>query len=178
MVVFIVIAVALARSCDTTPRVIITDDVIHDTIKLDSIVHDTIWRDSIRTIRIPVESLSFDAEDSVYIAIAEVKHYRDSLYEAWVSGVEANLDSIRIFRKTTVRTITKEVPVYRMTSPTLKPEPMVKFGGFVSASSAFNMNHINAQGGLELAIKSMSLKAGYNVGEYNYPFVSLEYKIR
>ena len=52
------------------------------------------------------------------------------------------------------------------------------FGGFVNAQSSFGIDHVNIQGGAELTIKSLGIKAGYNVGEYNYPFIGVEYKIR
>ncbi len=35
------------------------------------------------------------------------KQYRDSTYEAWVSGYEVQLDSINVFSKTVVKTITQ-----------------------------------------------------------------------
>ena len=32
--------------------------------------------------------------------------YKDTSYEAWVSGMQPQLDSIRVFRKTVVKTVT------------------------------------------------------------------------
>lgn len=46
-----------------------------------------------------------EPEDSVAVEIPIVqRHYRDSTYEAWVSGYEARLDSVRVFAPTTVIT--------------------------------------------------------------------------
>ena len=46
----------------------------------------------------------------VYIEVPmEQKHYSDSLYDAWVSGYEPSLDSIRVFPRTAI----VEVPVYK-----------------------------------------------------------------
>lgn len=46
-----------------------------------------------------------EPEDSVAVEIPIVqRHYRDSTYEAWVSGYDARLDSVRVFAPTTVIT--------------------------------------------------------------------------
>lgn len=58
-------------------------------------VHDTL-RDTI--VR------AHDGEPSVTIPITQA-HYRDSLYEAWVSGYAPSLDSVRIYRTTVTHTV-------------------------------------------------------------------------
>lgn len=52
--------------------------------------------------------------DTIRIEIpVEQKHFKDTLYEAWVSGYKPNLDSIFIFNRTNTVTIhtTERVPV-------------------------------------------------------------------
>ena len=99
---------------------------------------DTVWRDSI--IQEPVAAETIQTDRVVYIKVAvaqphtrpdtvhdsiEVpvpivqKRYDDSLYTAWVSGFEPNLDSIRLYHPTIVETITKTI---------LKPSPLITFG--------------------------------------------------
>lgn len=48
-------------------------------------------------------------ENSGYIIPISQRYYKDSLYEAWVSGYRPNLDSLNIFRKTITNTITNTV---------------------------------------------------------------------
>lgn len=45
--------------------------------------------------------------DSMYVEVPiSQKEYRDSTYQAWVSGYKANLDSINVFQKTIIETNT------------------------------------------------------------------------
>ena len=102
------------------------------------IERDTVWKDSI--IREPVPAETIQTGRVVYIKVAvpqphtrpdtvhdsiEVpvpivqKRYDDSLYTAWVSGFEPNLDSIRLYQPTIVETVTKTV---------VKPTPLITFG--------------------------------------------------
>lgn len=48
-------------------------------------------------------------ENNAYIIQKTQRYYKDSLYEAWVSGYRPNLDSLNIFRKTITNTITNTV---------------------------------------------------------------------
>ena len=49
---------------------------------------------------------------TLYIGLPrEQRAYRDSLYEAWVSGVQPALDSIRVFAPVQCVTVTEQVPV-------------------------------------------------------------------
>jgi hypothetical protein len=94
---------------------IVTSDTIRDTVT----VREPVVRDSV-LVRTVVRELPVVRTDTVRIA-SEVqrdtvsveipvtqKVYSDSLYDAWVSGYEARLDSIRIKRETV--TVTKRVP--------------------------------------------------------------------
>ena len=52
--------------------------------------------------------------DSVAVEIPITqKHYRDSTYEAWVSGYAQNLDSIKVYRRTETITIREYKPPNR-----------------------------------------------------------------
>lgn len=44
-----------------------------------------------------------------YIIPKTQRYYKDSLYEAWVSGYRPNLDSFRIYQKTITNTVTNTV---------------------------------------------------------------------
>lgn len=51
-------------------------------------------------------------QDTLYLAVArEQRAYRDTSYEAWVSGVQPSLDSIRIYVPVRCVTVTERVPV-------------------------------------------------------------------
>ena len=99
---------------------------------------DTVWRDSF--IREPVPAETINTGKVVYIKVAvpqpqtqrdtvhdsiEVpvpiiqKRYEDSLYTAWVSGFEPNLDSIDLRLPTITETITKTI---------VKPSPLFSVG--------------------------------------------------
>ena len=94
---------------------IVTSDTIRDTVT----VREPVARDSV-LVRTVVRELPVVRTDTVRIASEvqrdtvsveipiEQKVYSDSLYDAWVSGYEARLDSIRIKRETV--TVTKRVP--------------------------------------------------------------------
>lgn len=85
----------------------------------DTFIHDTTY------IPYPVPVAERQLDDSVSVPvqyecgydtiIADAKiprtqvEYEDSAYHAWVSGVEPRLDSIHLFDRTLVRTITKEI---------------------------------------------------------------------
>lgn len=96
------------------------------------IERDTVWRDTtiyqplpaetINTgrvvyIKVPVSTGSTTVYDTIHDSI-EVpipivqKRYEDSLYTAWVSGYEPNLDSIRLYRTEIyiTKTFTKPAP--------------------------------------------------------------------
>lgn len=50
--------------------------------------------------------------DTLWLAVErEQRAYRDTSYEAWVSGVQPSLDSIRVFAPVRCVTVTERVPV-------------------------------------------------------------------
>ena len=101
------------------------------------IERDTVWRDSI--IREPVPAETIDIGKTVYIKVPVPKYlpgdtvhdsievpipimqkrYDDSLYTAWVSGYEPNLDSINLRLPTITETVTKTI---------VKPSPRLSVG--------------------------------------------------
>ena len=103
------------------------------------IEHDTVWKDTtiykpmpsktIQTgrvvyIKVPMPSerdtLRDTLRDSIEVPIPIMqKRYDDSLYTAWVSGFEPNLDSIRIHQPEIITTITKTI---------VKPSPLITVG--------------------------------------------------
>ena len=110
---------------------------------------DTVWRDSI--IQEPVAAETIQTDRVVYIKVAvaqphtrpdtvhdsiEVpvpivqKRYDDSLYTAWVSGFEPNLDSIRLYQPTIVEIVTKTIA---------KPLPLITFG--IQAGAGWGVFH-------------------------------------
>lgn len=87
----------------------------HDTLT----VHDTLTIDNpqpaeiietTKYIKVPVKS---DEKDTVYVELAKTeKIYKDdSTYECKVSGVEPNLDYIKVFPKTTIITNEKTITI-------------------------------------------------------------------
>lgn len=103
----------VSRGTTVSDTVIVRDTVLIekptpvDTILLPSkIVKLPIYHTD--TIRLPCEV----NRDSIEVVVPIVqKEYKDSLYQAWVSGYEANLDSIRIFQRT--MTITNTNYIYK-----------------------------------------------------------------
>lgn len=62
-------------------------DTINQVIEVNNVMHDTV------AVQVPITS----------------KHYRAMEYDAWVSGYEPSLDSIKVYQKTEVVTITKTI---------------------------------------------------------------------
>ena len=101
------------------------------------IEHDTVWNDT--TIYKPLPAETIDIGKTVYLRIPYPvpsgrdtihdsidvpipiiqKRYDDSLYTAWVSGFEPNLDSINLRLPTITETITKTI---------VKPAPRLSIG--------------------------------------------------
>ena len=87
-----------------------------DTIWKDTTIYQPLPAETINTgrvvyIKVPVSTTVHDTiRDSIDVPIPIMqKRYDDSLYTAWVSGFEPNLDSIRVHQREIFTTITKIV---------------------------------------------------------------------
>lgn len=171
----LILSVAMNIRLYTDVETITETEMKYETIpSLAPPVHDTV-RESPREIIVNLTKA--DGEDTVVIFPSEQRHYVDSTYEAWVSGVDAILDSIHVFRRTNFVQVTKRVPEYRyITMP--ERDGKIRLNGFVGGTTSFDLGRVNLQGGLEVGYKDISLRGGYNVGEHSYPFVGIEYKIK
>lgn len=94
---------------DTT-RVVVYDTVtIRKPVAVDSVVlrYETIKVRKVVSDTVRVEQM---AEDSAVVEIPITqKHYTDSTYSAWVSGYAPCLDSIKVYPRTEVVTITNTI---------------------------------------------------------------------
>ena len=76
-----------------------------DTITAEKPVY--VSKETVRTELVPVHD-TLRLHDTLYIQLpVEQLEYRDSLYQAWVSGIQPALDSIRIFAPVQTVTITQ-----------------------------------------------------------------------
>ena len=81
----------------------------HDTVRFPVPVPEKKWIHDTTYIAV-TDSIFIHRHDTTYIQIPrETTYYADSLYEAWVTGFRAQMDSIHIFQKTAI----VEVPVYK-----------------------------------------------------------------
>ena len=93
------------------PPIIKTDTIWrHDTLRFPVPVPETRWVHDTTYIAL-TDSVIVHRHDTTYVQIPrETTYYRDSLYEAWVTGFRASLDSIHVFRSTAI----VEVPVEKI----------------------------------------------------------------
>lgn len=86
-----------------------------DTIVLEKPVYYA--KKVVDTLRIPVPVHdTLRQRDTLWMELPrEQKAYRDSSYEAWVSGVQPALDSIWIYAPVQIITVTEKVPVTKRT---------------------------------------------------------------
>lgn len=112
--------------------------VEHDTVWKDTTIYEPQPAETVQTgrvvyIKVPVpgERETITLHDSIEVPIPVVqKRYDDSLYTAWVSGFEPNLDSIRLYQPEIVTTVTKTV---------VKPSPLITFG--IQAGAGWGVFH-------------------------------------
>lgn len=151
---------------DTVPfydPVPVFDKIVETKIKkVPFSVHDTVLTHSIRTVTV---------HDTVYLVIDRVQqHYsKQGSYDAWISGVDSNLDSIKVYNTTVTNTI---IP---------KNRNKLSFyfqADYLHSSSTFALGHT----GLEWETPSgLSLHGGYGCvlqdsKFYHGPEVGLKYK--
>lgn len=69
--------------------------------KLIPVKGDTVYNESVSILTV---------HDTTYVALQyQQNHYRDSLYEAWVSGVDPTLDSIKVYKTTKIVSLKEPV---------------------------------------------------------------------
>ena len=99
--------------------------VEHDTVWRDSIIREPAPAETITTgcvvyIRVPVPGERDTIRDSIDVPVPIMqKRYDDSLYTAWVSGFEPNLDSLHLHQPEIITTVTKTI---------IKSSPLITFG--------------------------------------------------
>lgn len=85
----------------------VTSDTVRDTVLVP--VENTIVRWKIMKVPV-VDTVTQTVIDSTLTALPVTqKQYSDSNYRAWVSGIDPNLDSIHIYRRSTVNDIVHTV---------------------------------------------------------------------
>lgn len=99
-----------------TAKMTVKADTIRDTVTVREPVFvteravrtDTVWLPVVRT-RTDTVLLASDGPKDSALAVVPItqKTYADSTYKAWVSGYNPRLDSIAIYNKTVIRTITR-----------------------------------------------------------------------
>ena len=111
-----------------------------------------------------------DSINNGYIIAKTQRYYKDSLYEAWVSGYRPNLDSLNIFRKTITSTITNAVTkeIYPKTTDL-----------YLNVGSDYIGKQFAPNIGLAVKFKN-DLMIGGNVGYYDnsvYYGIKIGYKL-
>lgn len=88
------------RNVEPEKEIITVDSIVHDTVFYPKPV--LVFRDVVRTDTVKMVTVE---NDTVEVPILiESKEYKDSTYQAWVSGYMASLDSIKVFPTTIYRT--------------------------------------------------------------------------
>ena len=112
LVAFLLSFAAGYRVGSTRPVEIVRDTV--EVIRIDTVVVEKpvpVYVRIVDTMRVPVPVRDTITErDSVFVKLPrEQAFYQDTAYRAWVSGYRPALDSIEVFQKTKVITITETV---------------------------------------------------------------------
>lgn len=81
-----------------------------DTIRLSTVDTITLREPYYKTYRI-VDTIRIEADSArtVTLPITQKHYSEDSIYDAWISGYDPNLDSIRIYEKTNTEVVTNTI---------------------------------------------------------------------
>ena len=121
----------------TTETTIERDTMWRDSIIYEPVAAETAKTDRVVYIKVPNPSTPSTGSGTVHDTIHDSidvpipiyqKRYDDSLYTAWVSGYEPNLDSINLHLPTITETVTKTI---------VKPSPLITFGIQAGAGYGF-----------------------------------------
>lgn len=111
------------------------------------------------------------SENGAYMTPISQKYYKDSTYEAWVSGYKPSLDSINTFEKTITRIITNT------TTKEIYPKTT---NVFLDAGADYIGNNLAPNVGVIIKFKNDIILGG-NVGYYDknaYYGLKIGYKIK
>ena len=116
--------VFLLMLCQKEPSVVIERDTVwKDTTIYQPQAAETIKTGRVVYVKVPMESAGKERDtihDSIEVPVPIIqKRYDDSLYTAWVSGFEPNLDSLMLYQPEIITTITKSI---------VKPSPLITVG--------------------------------------------------
>ena len=121
-IIVAVLCVSIAMNvwqCSNQPEPSVV--VERDTVWKDTTIYQPVAAETIQTGRVvyvkvpyptgePSDLRTDTVHDSIMVPVPiEQKRYDDSLYTAWVSGFEPNLDSIRLNMPTVTTTVTKTI---------------------------------------------------------------------
>lgn len=135
--VSVVLNIWLATRETTTETTIERDTMWRDSIIYEPVAAETVKTDRVVYIKVPNPSTPSTGSGTVHDTIHDSidvpipiyqKRYDDSLYTAWVSGYEPNLDSINLRLPTITETITNTI---------VKPTPLITFGIQAGAGYGF-----------------------------------------
>lgn len=135
--VSVVLNIWLATREPTTEMTIERDTMWRDSIIYEPVAAETVKTDRVVYIKVPNPSTPSTGSGTVHDTIHDSidvpipiyqKRYDDSLYTAWVSGYEPNLDSINLHLPTITETVTKTI---------VKPSPLITFGIQAGAGYGF-----------------------------------------
>lgn len=116
LILGLAIVLLLPKSSNVTQVHKIVSDTIYDTVLYDvPITHDScviryethvlpIYKDTIIQSHVVVYDTMANDSTNVVVPITQ-KHYKENEYDAWVSGFNPNLDSIKLYRPTINNTI-------------------------------------------------------------------------
>lgn len=112
LVAFVMAFAAGYKVASSRPVEVVRDTV--EVVRVDTIVQEkpvAVYYRIVDTMRVPVRVCdTIRVRDSVFIELPmEQAFYQDSSYRAWVSGYRPALDSIEVYQKTKVVTITETV---------------------------------------------------------------------